>query len=314
MSTALIEVPQADIVVGQLRIYQARTVMTLSDVARAVGLAPRTLMRFACGRDYGNGSGEAVAERVAAFMAANPAPLPIKPGRLYENSTTRLIDALILHCKHGGWGTLYGPAGSQKSFCLEYRAAEAAALIEPDLVLIQGEARMTPRTLLGRIAQGLGAGYAQSAEGIRQGIFAAVRRRKTHVAIAIDEAQLLYHSLDTLETLRRLADQLPTTAGRTGVGILVAGNERILRLFEVRHSNYFEQWRSRIGQKQVKAVRPVREQAREMIVGELGRIPESAIARALDDSTAADPIHGREYINLRTLFQIIEFARRRMEN
>src|ERR1019366_4606701 len=113
-------------------------------------------------------------------MQAEPAALPQLPGKLYENSATREMDDLLAHCISGGWGILYGPSGAQKSFLLEYRAAEEQVLQdgsanpEPAIVLVEVEAAMSPRTLLGRIAMGLGSAYAQSSEGIRQGIFAAI--------------------------------------------------------------------------------------------------------------------------------------------
>jgi hypothetical protein len=329
MSTAIIETPRAiepDVVVEQLRVYQAQTNQSLSQIARKVGREPRTLMRFALGRDYGkNGDGHVVAQLVAELMAREPVLLPELPGRLYESETTRAIDGLIEFCREGGWGTLYGPAGAQKSFPLEYRAAEAARRPEPDLILVRAEADMTPRELLGRIAQGARSGYAQSKEGIRQLLFQAVRRRKANLVLVIDEADLLYPREDTIETLRGLGDELPCSGGlrpsngahraplqQAGLGILVAGNERVLKLFDPRRGIYFGGWRSRIGQKRVQAVHPTRELAEAMLEGELGAMPQAAMDKAIEKSMSTDPVDGAKYIDLRFLKQQVEFLRRRM--
>jgi hypothetical protein len=285
---------------------------SLSQIARKLGYQPRTLMRWALGSDYGkNGDGHVIAEAVAALMAREPAPLPELPGRLYESETTRAIDGLLDFCRDGGWGTLYGPAGAQKSFPLEYRAAEAAQNAEPDLVYIRAEADMTPRELLGRIAQGARSGYAQSKEGIRQLFFLAVRRRRSNLVVAIDEADLLYGRVDTIETLRGLGDELPASRTRAGIGLLVAGNERVLDLFEPRKGIYFGGWRSRIGQKRVQVVHPTHDLAKEMLHGELGAIPEAAAAKAIEKAMSKDPVDGKEYIDLRFLKQQIEFLKKK---
>ena len=317
MSTALIEIPQGeqrDVVCARLRVYQARTNQSLSQIGWKLGYAPRTIMRFALGEHYGKGDGHTIAQAVAGLMEREPATLPDLPGRLYESDTTRKIDELLAFCGKGGWGTLYGPAGAQKTFPLEYRAAQAARMPEPSMVLVQAEADMTPRELLGRIAQGVGCGYAQSKEALRQLLLAAIRRRSSNLVIAVDEADRLYRREDTIETLRGFCDALPDRrgnreqgTGNSGVGLLVAGNERVLKLFEPRKGVYFGGWRSRIGQKRVEAVYPTRQLAEEMLRGELGAIPQAAVDKAIEKAHSKDPVSGHEYIDLRFLKQQIEF-------
>ena len=74
------------------------------------------------------------------------------------------MDDLIAYCRRGRWATLYGPAGGQKSFLLEYRAAEAAREAEPRLLWIPIPGRMTPAAMLRKISMAISAPYAQSAD------------------------------------------------------------------------------------------------------------------------------------------------------
>src|SRR5690242_1680386 len=215
-----IENPARDQVREQVRIYMSRTGMSMRELADRAGYAQRTVNQFLSASRYGDAEGQTAARRLMQFMADNPAEPPELPGTLYETEATREMDRMIEHAAAGGWGTVYGPAGAQKTFLLEYRAAEAARSEEADLVLVGADPSLSPRVLLGRIARGLAAPYAQQTESLREAIVYTLRRRKNPVAVVIDEAQLLYDRIDTLETLRRLGDK-----ARGRMGILVAGNE-----------------------------------------------------------------------------------------
>jgi len=229
-----------------LRIYVMRMGLSLSEFASRTGFAHHSLRQFVSTSRYGAGEGQFTAEALMNYMEANPWEPPELPGHLYETEATREMDSLISYCRGGRWATLYGPAGAQKSFLLEYRAAQAARDPEPGFVWLPIPGRMTPCGILRLIATGIAAPYAQSAEGLRQSILHRLRARNTVLVIAFDEADLLYKDVDTLEVIRRLGDAL-----RGRLGIIVAGNEQIQILFRPRGDRYFEQWRSRIQQKEV---------------------------------------------------------------
>jgi len=290
-----------------LRIYMSRTGWSLAEIAGRSGYAHQTLKQFASGGKFGTAAEEngLTAARLSAFMAENAAPLPELPGRLYETEATRQMDSMLDHARAGGWGTLYGPAGAQKTFLLEYRAAEAARDGEPAVCLVGAEPDLSPRGLLARIAMGLAAPYACQTDALRQAVIYTVRLRKAPVALVIDEAQLLYNRIDTLETLRRLGDAL-----RRRLGILVAGNEQVTKLFEPRRRNYFEQWRSRIEQEKARVLGPTAAEARQMVAGEIPQANASQIEAAIEDSTVSDPLSEKKYVNARRLFNTIEAFQR----
>ena len=223
----------------EVRAYQSRTGLSLLQIANGAGYAYHSVRQFVSAGRYGAGDGDYTAKGLIEFIRTHPFWAHETPGRLYETATTREIDKLISYCQAGGWGILYGPTGAQKTHLLRFRTAEVASAAEPSLALVEVSGPMTPWALLGRIAREMGAPYAQSSEGLRSSILYAVRSRKTPLALIFDEADLLYKSVDTLEVLRRLGDALPVLPGRPGIGLLVAGNEDILRLFESRRGNYF---------------------------------------------------------------------------
>jgi len=269
------------------------------------------MRHLAAGTEYRR-NGSAIAERALQFIRTHPPLAHESPGSLYETDTTQKIDKLISYCQAGGWGLLYGPTGAQKSYLLKFRAAEAASAAEPSMALVEIPGPMTACALLGRIARQLGASYSQSAEGLRDSIYYAVRSRKTPLALVLDEADLLYKSVDALEVLRRLGDSLPVLPGRPGLGLLVAGNEDILRLFEPRRENYFGRWRDRIEQKEVRVLGPSQSEAREIVRAELGEgLPEQVINQPVESSTVKDPVSGKQYVSTHRLFHALEAFRRK---
>jgi type II secretory pathway predicted ATPase ExeA len=288
-----------------VRVYMSRTGMSIGEIANLAGLADQTVKQFISSARFGTPAtaGEFTARQLAECMKAHPPRRPEIPGRLYETEATRAMDRMLRQIARGRWGTLYGPAGAQKTFLLRYRAAEAACDSEPWLALVEADPDLSPRVLLARIAQAISAPFAVQTEALRRAILETLRARQTSLAVAIDEAQLLYRRVDTLETLRRLGDH----AGER-MGILVAGNEQVEQLFEPRRRMFFEQWRSRIEQKKLRVLGPARDEARAMIAGELGEIKESAAAILLDKCTVRDPVSGRSYINARRLFNSLRDA------
>lgn len=304
MGTAVQEMTR-DRVRDQLRVYMSRTGWSAREIADRAGYAMRTVNQFMSGAKYGDAQGETAARRLAQFMAENPAELPELPGRLYETEATREMDRMIEHAVAGGWGTVYGPAGAQKTFLLEYRAAESAHREETDLVLVGADPSLSPRGLLGRIARGVAAPYAQQTEPLRDAILYTLRRRKNPVGLVIDEAQLLYPRIDTLETLRRLGDK-----SRGRIGILVAGNEQVLELFKPRRNVYFEQWRSRIEQEEAHVLGPKASEARRILAAEIPGIKDAAADEVVGSTTVTDPLTKRDYVNARRLFNTIRAMQR----
>lgn len=289
----------------QLRIYMSKTGMGVSEIASRSGYSMRTVNQFVSGAKYGDAEGMSAARRLDQFMRNNPAELPDFPGRLYETEATREMDRLIEHARSGGWGTIYGPSGAQKTFLLEYRAAEAARNEEGGLVLIGADPALSPRGLLGRIARGIAAPYAQQSEVLREAILYTLRRRKSPVAVVIDEAQLLYPRIDTLETLRRIGDR-----ARDRMGILVAGNEEVLDLFRPRRRTYFEQWRSRVEQEEAHVLGPTVAEARRILASEIAGIKEAVAEEIISGTTVQDPLSKKRYVNARRLFNTIRTFRR----
>jgi type II secretory pathway predicted ATPase ExeA len=290
-----------------LHVYISRTGFGLRTVAEFTGYAYQTLRQFSSSGRFGDrdGLGEPAARKLLEFFAANPATLPDLPGNLYESEATRTMDAMLASIRRGRWGTLYGPAGAQKTFLLEYRAAEAAREPEPWLVYIRASASgMSPTVLLSRIARALSVPYAQSVDAVRQNLLYVLRRRKAGVAVALDEAQHLYSRIDTLETLREIGD----LAGNR-MGILVAGNEQVLDLFEPRRKVHFEQWRSRIQQLEECVLGPSRAESRRMILGELPGSGSSQVEAIIDGCEVKDPKTGKTYVNARRLFNTLRDLR-----
>lgn len=287
-----------------LRVYMSRTGMDLHRIADLTGFAHRSLIQFASGARYGAGDGADTAAALKSFMDVHPWQPPDLPGHLYETAATREMDELIAYCRKGRWATLYGPAGGQKSFLLEYRAAEAAREAEPRLVWVPIPGRMTPAGILRKISRAVSAPYAQSADALRENIIYTVKARRSPLVLALDEMDLIEKDMDTLEAVRRLGDLL-----RGKLGLIVAGNEQIITLFKPRQGRYFEQWRSRIEQRELRVLGPTREEARGMVIAELGEAKDAQVAGLLDDCTVTDPLSRKKYISARRMFFAIDNIR-----
>src|SRR5208282_1030998 len=291
-----------------LRVFMSHTGMNLRRISDVTGFAHRSLIQFVSGASYGKGSGNDTAAALKSFMDVHPWQPPDLPGRLHQTAGTREMDDLIDYCRKGRWATLYGPAGSQKSFLLEYRAAEQAREPEPGLLWIPIPGRMTPAGILRKVSMAVSAPYAQSCAGIQESIIYVVKARRTPVVLALDEMDLMEKDIDALEVVRRLGDLL-----RQKLGLIVAGNEQIVSLFRPRLGRYFEQWRSRIEQREMRVLGPTREEARGIVIEELGEAKDSQVESLLNDCAVTDPLSKKKYINARRLFFAIENIRDRRE-
>ena len=92
-----------------------------------------------------------------------------------------------------------------------------------------------------------------------------------------------------------------------------SGNEQIVSLFKPRLGRYFEQWRSRIEQRELRVLGPNREEARGIVTAELGEAKEDQVSGLLDGCTVTDPLSRKKYINARRMFFAIDNIRERRE-
>lgn len=289
-----------------LHIYMARSGVSLLDLAERIGFSPYSLRQFSSIARYGDGEGEFTAQAVLEWIKNHPVRLAPLPGKLYRTRATDQMDALLAHICGGGWGTLYGPSGARKSFLLEYRGAESAQEAEPRIVYVRtSPSGMTPNVLLRRIAAAIGAPYAQSTDSIRQSVLYVVRQRRTSVALVLDEADALYRWVETLETLRELGDLARTRPGQSGIGMLVAGNERVMEIFQDRPGINFEKWRGRIEQEGLRVLGPSPEEARGILRGELGELKEATVTVLIEGCLVDDPVSKKRYVNMHRLFNAI---------
>jgi DNA transposition AAA+ family ATPase len=296
----------------ELHVYMSRAGLSLADLAERIGYSTHSIRQFSSNARYGDGDGHLTAEVVSSWIQSNPLPVPELPGKLYQTRATRDMDAMLEHVRNGGWGVLYGPSGAQKSFLLEYRAAESARDAEPGVVYIRtSPSGMTAHVLLRRISAALGAPYAQYTDEVRRRVLYAIQRRRNSIALVLDEADALYRWVPTMETLREIGDLARTRPGHAGVGILVAGNERVMQIFENRRGVYFEKWRGRIEQKGLRVVGPSVEEAEEILAAEVGELKEKAIRMIVDGCMAADPVSRKGYVNMHRLFSAIRQVKAR---
>jgi type II secretory pathway predicted ATPase ExeA len=298
---------------ADLRVYMSRSRLGLSEIAARSGYSHQTLLQFVSQGRFGTSwdVGE-TAQRLASFMLENPAPLPAFPGRIYETIGTGAMRELIAEGREGVWGTLYAPYGAQKTFLFETVFAESAREPEPWFALVETVERMSPRQLLSQISRAIAAPYAQYTTELRDSILGELRRRKSAIVVVIDEAQLLYPMIDTLECLRRLGD-----LARGLVGVIVAGNEQVVTLFEARRRTSMGQWRSRVEQRRLRVYGPSEAEGREIARQEFGgALNERQIDLLLTRSTDTDPLpdekgQRRTYINLRRMFNALRDYRRK---
>lgn len=290
-----------------LRQYQMRTGLSVGQIALRMGYSRRSLIQFASYARYGDGEGRETARRAIEFIKANPPEAPELPGaRLYDTENVRLIDREISNARRGHFTLVYGPAGTQKSFVFEWRTAEAwREALEPGVVYVYADPDMSPLSLLQEIALGLGAYLASNRHTTLRAILYALRHRKSPVAIIIDEAQNIAKRFDTLETVRQVCDR-----GR--IGLLLAGHDNVENIFQPRGDGQLAQWRSRVEQHRRCLPGLSNSEAREIVRGELGVVPEKVIETLVSGSMEHDSRKRKDYISARRLFNTLrDFQERR---
>jgi DNA transposition AAA+ family ATPase len=277
-----------------------RTGLSVGQIAVRMGYARRSLIQFASKAQYGDGDGAEAARRVVDFIKANPPEAPEFPGtKIYDTGNVRVIDREIMNARRGHFSLVYGPAGTQKSFVFEWRTAEAwRETLEPGAVYIYADPDMTPLALLQEIALSLGADVSTSRHATLRAILYTLRHRQSPVAIIIDEAQNLAKRFDTLETLRQVCDR-----GR--IGLLIAGHDNIEDIFRPRSDGQLAQWRSRVEQHRRCLPGLSQSEAREIIQGEVGTVPEKVAETLVAGSMEHDTRKRKNYISARRLFNAL---------
>lgn len=293
----------------QLRAYMARSGMSAREMAQETGYSRSTITQFISYSHFGTSDREhgETALRLRGWMEENPLPFRRVAGTLYRTKAVVEIERAVRWVRQGGWGILYGPAGSQKTYTLQSLAAEVCPSSAPAIALVEVTGGWSPLEFFRALAAEMGLPLLyNSAEGFRRGLLRAIRRREAPLAIVIDEADLLYDRIDTLQSIRRLVD-----LARGKAGLLVAGNEQIEQLFEPRKRSYMEQWRSRIEQERVRVLGPTRAEATEIVRKEAPQLSENRVSRLLDGCTVNDAaVTRRDYVNARRLFTVLESGRR----
>lgn len=283
--------------------------MTTAEIAEETGYSRRTIVQFISSSTFGTSDRDSgtTALKLSEWMQANPLPIREAPGKLYVTGAVREMDRLLAWCRQGGWGILYGPAGAQKTFLLQTRAAECASDPEPWMALVEVTGAWSALGFFRSLASELGISVLfNSTDGFRRALLRAIRRRRGPLAIVIDEADLLYDRIDTLQAVRRFVDLAHGKAG-----LLVAGNEQIEKLFEPRRRSYMEQWRSRIEQERLRVLGPARAEAKLMVKAEAPHLGEDRIERLLDGCTVFDAaVTKRHYVNARRLFGTLARGRK----
>jgi type II secretory pathway predicted ATPase ExeA len=283
--------------------------MSLGEIAVLMGLKRQTLLQFHSHSTYGTSNGDVLGKAILAFIAQNPPEPPVRvSGKLYTTRNVRLILAMVEDVKSGAWGMLYGAPGTQKTETFKHLMLDSYMQNrEPDVIWVQCEQRMAPMALLEEIGIGLGAYLKNDRHRMIRSIGYAIRRRKRPVALVIDEAQKLMGAIDTIETLRDVGD-------KCDVGLLIAGHDDVEHLFDPRPNNQFAQWTSRVRQIRRSLEGISRDEAAEMITGELGALPAAAIERLLKGAYELDQTKKKEYLSVRLLFNSIKMAKKGLKD
>jgi hypothetical protein len=119
-----------------LRSYMSRSQASLSVLAPQMGFSHRSMIQFISNAKWGVGEGEFAARKILEWIEANPVALPDFEGELRASAATRAMDDVLDVIADGAWGRLYGPSGSQKTFLLKHRWAEAARTPEPRIIYV----------------------------------------------------------------------------------------------------------------------------------------------------------------------------------
>lgn len=131
--------------------------------------------------------------------------------------------------KHANFGILCGHVGVGKTRTLKEYAAR-----KPQTILVESNPGMTPGTLLGELLEALDVAAPAGLDKKFQAVVRALQG--TAYLLIVDEAERC--SPTALDYLRRIRD-------KSGVGVVLAGTERLHALIKPEHGQ-FDQIRSRV--------------------------------------------------------------------
>jgi DNA transposition AAA+ family ATPase len=309
-----LDLPASAIVRRQLKDYLGRSGMSPAEFGERIDYSYPAVQNFIYDT-YGkiSGSDLAIRRAIVEFIEAHPlAAMTMADGKLYETENVRLLRKYFYAALDRGYAYYVdGGPGSQKTFVLQHLIAElnrkeiAKNGAGKRAYYVRCRPKISPTQLLRRICQACGV----SGTGDVERMIRALRHEfaKRRVALAVDEAQHLEKALDALETIRELVDEPPH------FGLVLAGSHGLRDMFE-RRALVLEQWNSRLhAGKSLPGIQ--RDEATEIIRGELGAIAKDKADKLIKDATTRDLRAGAEhtYISARRLFWSLRAIREQME-
>jgi hypothetical protein len=294
--------------------YMSRTGLSETDFARRLrtrggsSYSRSTLNLFLNERyHHVSGNDSSICLAIQDFIANNPAQVRIKvTGKLYETENVRLIRDQFYQALDGGEARYFkGAPGSQKSFVLLHLIADlTCAEVSKNghgrrAFYIYCREGITPKQLMKRVAEAVGSLGAGDTDRILKNIRFDIGTRKS--LLVFDESQHL--SVPCLETIRELHDMPPHC------GLLFAGSHNIGEIF---NRLDMEQWASRL-RKGTELPGLSEDEAREIVLGELGKQPDAKVEGLIKKCYATDLRKGRDvkYISARNLFLSIQAIQKR---
>lgn len=285
-----------------VRAYQTRTGLSTGQVGRLAGVAHQTVSQFMA--DCYPHQEESLARQLIKALEANPPEVPDVEGKLYLTENVRILDRQLEQACEGELSLIYGSPGTQKSFVFQRRVAEAirrAGLEAPSIGYVYASGAMGRKSLAQEIARQFVVYRSGTAyETIADTIF-ALRRRKRRAVLIVDEAQHFSGELQLLEILRELVD-------RAGIGLIVAGHDRLEQIFDPERSP-LEQFVQRFDHR-LRLPGLSEKEVREIASAELGQVTERTHAEILKQSVARDRQTRADYYSARYLFKVLAQVRR----
>jgi len=288
-----------------VRAYQARTGLSIGQVGRIAGLAFQTMRQFMA--DCYPHPEESLAQQLIQAVEQNPPEVPDVEGKLYLTENVRILDQQLDSARDGALSLIYGSPGTQKSFVFQRRVAEALrrdGLQAPAIGYVYASGAMGRKALAQEIARQFVVYPGSSAYGTLTSLVFALRRRKQRAVLIVDEAQQLGGELPLLEMLRELVD-------RAGIGLIVAGHDRLEQIFDPARSP-LEQFVQRFDSR-LRLPGLSEKEVRSIAAAELGPVSERTQAEILKQSKARDRHTRADYYSARYLFKVIAQVRRARE-
>jgi len=291
----------------KVRAYQARTGLSVGQVGRLAGYAYQTLVQFMA--DCYPNPDNSIARQIMKALEENPPEVQDVEGRLYTTHNVRILDRQLQAAREGGLSLIYGSPGTQKSFVFQRRVAEAlrrAGLEAPTIGYVYASGAMGRRSLAQEIARQFVVFPDGAAYQIITNVVFALRRRRQPAVLIVDEAQHLGENLQLLEMLRELVD-------RAGIGLIVAGHDRLEQIFDPDRSP-LEQFVQRFDHR-LRLPGLAEKEVREIAAAELGPLKECTLKEILKQSVARDRQARTDYYSARYLFKVIaQVGRARAKN